>query len=596
MTGIVAGSVSERTLRGMTRHLEYRSAFDTEVFSGDRFGIGLTHHGEIDPDGYEVWTDGDRAGIVYGVVTNRDALGVGDEELFDRLLTDPDGILPRLNGPFLVAAIDRETDTGIVATDKLGTRPCYYTDGSQILIGSKVTPVVEQMDDPRVDEAGLQTLVMLGHTWGERTLVAGVRSLQPACFLRISDGEVSVRRYWRPDYTELPANQRYIDQMTAKYREMMEETASAMSGDVGLWLSGGLDSRSMAVELAKYAGREGYFGSLSAYTYDSNPRGAKNPELAKRVASAADIAIEEVDVSADSLHDVLDRGIETTSGLINWTAFTNISALTHLLDANHSVLLEGAGQGELMGQHLRRYHVTECSSMIESLVSTEANVDVGTAQAVLTPSVDPFDAFKSSLRRSPEDSQADVLKDVHFQNYYSKVQFANNQFVRSYVGTRVPYAHTEFLNHVTRFPTEYRMGTVPYTGGTIPYGATRPKIEFMRQIDGDLAEITYERTSVPPAKPFPVHVFGFIASTALDQLRSKPTYGAKSLPDIWYRLDRSLQSYVDALCEDACDRAVFDDATIRDLQRDHLQGEANHASVLASITTAEKWLQETVDG
>lgn len=596
MTGIVAGSVPERTLLGMTEHLEYRPAFETEIFSGGRFGIGLTHHAEIDPDGYRVWSGDDRAGVVYGAVTNRDVLGLDDEELFDRLLRDPTSVLPRLDGAFLVAAIDREADSGIVATDKLGTRPCYYSDGSQTLVGSKVTPIVEQMDDPRVDEEGLQTLILLGHAWGRRTLVAGVRSLQPASFLRFTDGEVTVRRYWRPNYTGLPANQRYIDQMTATYREMMREMAAAMSGDVGLWLSGGLDSRSMAAELSAYAGRDGYFDSLSAYTYDSNPRGARNPELAERVASTVGIPIEEVDVSAATLHDVLDRGIETTSGMLNWTAFTNISALVHLLDANHSVLLEGAGQGELMGQHLRRYHVAECSSMIQSLVSTEANVDVATAQAVLAPSVDPFAGLKSTVRRSPEDSRQNILKDVHFQNYYSKVQFANNQFVRSYVGTRVPYAHTDFLGHVARFPTEYRMGTVPYTGGTIPYGATKPKIEFMRQIDGDLAEITYERTSVPPAQPFPVHVVGFLASTALDRLRSQPTYGAKSLPDIWYRVDRSLQSYVDELCEDACDRAVFDDTTIRDLQRDHVQGEANNISVLASITTAEKWLQQTVDG
>lgn len=596
MPGIVAGTVQEGELAEMCEQLETRPAFETEVFPVGEFGVALCHHGDLDPAGSRQWRDGDRAGVLYGVVTNLADLGLADDgELFEAVLDRPNRILPRLDGAFLVAATDGET--GVLATDRLGTRPCFYCergDGTA-LVGSNLGPLVGRLDEPTIDVRGLQTLVLLGHAWGERTLVEECRALQPASLLGYSDGELSETRYWTPDYAERPANRQYVDELTETYRTMMRESARSMTGDVGLWLSGGLDSRSMAAELSRYAGRDGYFDSLSAYTYDSNPRGARNPELARRVARVAGIPIDEVDVSADTLVDVVDRGIEATSGLLSWTAFTNVSAVVDVPADAHSVLLEGAGQGELMGQHLRRYHLTSCSP-VESLYATEASVDVETARRVLAPSVDPFAAFKSTLRRSPAASARDVLKDVHFQNYYGKVQFANNQLVRQFVGTRVPYAHADFLSHAAQFPTEYRMGTFPLTGGTVPYGATKPKIEFMRQLDADLAGITYERTGVPPTCPFPVHVAGFVASTALGRLRSEPTYGAKSLPDVWYRTDRELQAHLDGLCDDACDRAVFDEAAIRDLQQEHLGGEANHVDVLAAVTTAESWLQDHVDG
>lgn len=65
--------------------------------------------------------------------------------------------------------------------------------------------------------------------------------------------------------------------------------ATTIEGTAGLWLSGGLDSRAMAAELARCiaAGRPELPESLNGYTYDLNPKGGGNPEIATRLASAS---------------------------------------------------------------------------------------------------------------------------------------------------------------------------------------------------------------------------------------------------------------------------------------------------------------------
>src|SRR5699024_10626412 len=154
-------------------------------------------------------------------------------------------------------------------------------------------------------------------------------------------------------------------------------------------------------------------------------------------------------------------------------------------------------------------------------------VDTSTASALLAADIDPLQSFIDTTDRSDARTKKKTILDAHFENYYSRMAFASDEIPRSQAGVRVPFAHREFLEYVARLPLQYRMGTIPFTNGKIPYGVTPTKLALMRDLDTDLAAIRYERTGVAPKYPFPIHIAGFITTTAAARLGQKTTYGGR---------------------------------------------------------------------
>jgi asparagine synthase (glutamine-hydrolysing) len=280
--------------------------------------------------------------------------------------------------------------------------------------------------------------------------------------------------------------------------------------------------------------------------------------------------------------------------MVQWNTLLYLSAAHDLPADAPGVVMEGV-KGELLGHHLAYRHITDPDTVVESQYQSEAARDVDTVRDLLSYEVDPFATLRTAARRSDEDSFVSAVVDVHFRNYYSRLALASNHLARSVVGTRAPYVDRELLEHVARLPLPYWMGSVPLTGGRIPYGVTVPKLRLVRALDTSLARIPYERTGVPPTWPLPLHVGGFVARTSLARLRGEVTYGGPSIADVWYRENETFRETVDDLIWAACDRPYFDADAIRRLRAAHLAGDGNHVGSLAAITTLESWFQQHLD-
>ena len=590
MTGVLGGTIAGEPFQAMSGELRFEPWYETERFERGESGLGLVHHGERDPLGSATWEGDERAGVVHGALVDREHT---DTEAFvERVLDAPHETLSNVDGSFAIACVDFVEDRFVLATDKLGTRPCYYSLDNGVAFSSSVAALLTRVDEPDLDEQGISDLLMIGGLWGERTLVESVRALPPASVLEYRDGAATVERYWRLDYESAPTDG-YIDDLIAIYGDAIADAATTMDGDVGVWLSGGLDSRTLAAELAAH---DDAFDSLTAYTYDANPRGGGNPELAGEIAACLDMGFAEVEISPDRFVPILDDAINRTDGMVGWATLLPLSATYNLPQANADVMLEGAGQGGLMGHHLRRRHIEQCDSAVESLYRTEAGVSRKRVRSVMDSDVEPLDSFRETVARSDESQRKHVILDAHFKNHYGRGEYASTRLAQTKTGVRAPIVHGELIQHAARLPTRYRMGTVPFTGGYVPHGVTKPKIALTRAAGNGMAEVRYERTGVAPKRPYPVHVAGFVATTSLGRLRSATAYGGQRLPDLWYRRHDGLREHLDDLLAGACERPFLDGDEIRRLRREHLAGEGNHMSgVLSGITTLESWLRHTID-
>jgi asparagine synthase (glutamine-hydrolysing) len=593
MTGITGGTVGEAQLERMVDRLGFEEWYTSERFEASGYGIGAQHHGETDPLGHTFWSDGRVAGAIDGAVSNRRELGWDDEALFRRLLRAPQRTLSTLEGPFTIACFDAADDRVLLATDKIGSRPCYYSTADGFAFGSGLPPLLAVLDDPELDPQGISDLLLIGGMWSDTTLLEGVKSVRPATLLEYSDDELAEQRYWQPNYDPVQPSEEYFHELTCAFEQTIDRMARSAKGDIGLWLSGGLDSRSTMSELARNYRNGSEFDSLTAYTYDANPGGGVNPRLAQRVADTLELPIEQVELTPDSLLSVLEKGVTLTDGMISWNTFSNLAAVFNIERYEPDIMMEGV-VGELFGQHLSRSHLTDASSLVESMYRSEASLPETAVTDLLDVSVDPFGSFRREARRVDESTFEGAVVDIHFQNYYPRFVHASNPIARSQVGTRVPYADGQLLKCAARLPLSYRMGTLPFSDDLI-YGVVKPKIRMIRALNTELAEIPYERSRLKPSYPYILHVAGFFISTAIAQLKSQPTYGGRSLNGEWYRSHDAFRETIDGLLDDALERPYFDADTVEERRQRHLAGESNEMTTISAVTTLEMWVQRHLD-
>lgn len=595
MTGIVGGAVSESDLGPMLDSLTREPWHERKQFDGKNLGIGLVHHESKDPGGWTTWQQDERAGVVHGALVDNGTTQHGSDALFEAILDDPMATLPRVDGPFTLACANFDTGQVVVATDKIGSRPCYYSTDNGLLFGSGLGSILCHLDDPVLNEQAVSDVLLMGYVWGEKTLIEGVKALPPATVLVYEDGEATTERYWKPDFSPL-STEGYTTGLIEQYRETMADVTTTVEGTAGIYLSGGLDSRAVAAELNRHSGPGRNLRELVAYTYDANPQGGGNPKLARRIAETLGIDIDTVMVTPETFLENIEKAVNLTDGMLRWSSSFNLFSVYELPEPEADVIFEGSGLGEFAGETPQRQYLTEFDSVVESMYESEAITDSDTVTNLLEPRVSPLRSFTQAAESSDEEIFEERVVDVYFTNHLPRKVFASDTIPQSRTGTRVPFAHGEFLDYAASLPLRYRMRSIPFTNGRIPYGVTRPNLNLTRALDPRLARIPYEHSSLPLIYPFAAHVCGFIATTAFARLSGQTTYGGQNVLDQWYRNRDDVRAFIDGLLSDACERAVFNADEIQRLRNEHLSGEANHmVGLLSSITTLEIWMQQHLD-
>jgi len=160
-----------------------------------------------------------------------------------------DGCLSVLNGDFAFAIWDARRRRMLLARDRMGVRPLFYTqrDG-RFYFASEVKALLQVPGvTAELDPVALDQIFTLWAPIAPRTAFRDISELEPASLMIVQDGSVSTRPYWSLDYPDRDAPSRHRDEREAaeELRALLTEaTRIRMRADVpvGAYLSGGLDS------------------------------------------------------------------------------------------------------------------------------------------------------------------------------------------------------------------------------------------------------------------------------------------------------------------------------------------------------------------
>lgn len=169
--------------------------------------------------------------------------------------------LARLSGMFALALWDRERRELLLVRDRLGIKPLVYAplpDGG-IAFASEIEalkghPGVDLARDP----AALSEFLACLYVPAPRTIHAGIRKLPPGHLLRWRGGETRIEPWWRPEYVggRHPTVAEAAEEVLPLLRRAVAEQ---MVSDVpvGCFLSGGIDSSTIAALMADEVRRQG---------------------------------------------------------------------------------------------------------------------------------------------------------------------------------------------------------------------------------------------------------------------------------------------------------------------------------------------------
>lgn len=184
-----------------------------------------------------------------------------DTEVIVHLYEDfgPDCVT-RLNGDFAFAIWDSRKRQLVLARDRMGVRPLYYTHRrAGIAFASEIKALLEIPGvAAELDPIALDQVFTFWFPLAPRTMFKDVFELPPAHVLVARAGSVAVQRYWSLQYPETKDDRAGLALDSAELDESLRDlfldaTRIRLRADVpvGAYLSGGLDSALTAAAIKK---------------------------------------------------------------------------------------------------------------------------------------------------------------------------------------------------------------------------------------------------------------------------------------------------------------------------------------------------------
>jgi asparagine synthase (glutamine-hydrolysing) len=259
-----------------------------------------------------------------------------------------DRCVEHLRGMFAFAIWDTRTKKLLLARDRLGIKPLYYTTDSQkIIFASEIKALLaSELVPRRLDSAGVRAFLQLGHIPAPWTAIQNVKPLEPGHIGVWQKGTFRATCYW-----QIPAsNSRHAtespEEIAGRLRELLVESSrQQLMSDVpiALFLSGGVDSAVLG-SLMQHAGAD----KITALTIGFEEKSFDESESSARTAELLGISRRVIRLPASQMAESLEHAFwamdqPTVDGL-NAYWISRAAA-----EAGFKVALSGQGGDELFG-------------------------------------------------------------------------------------------------------------------------------------------------------------------------------------------------------------------------------------------------------
>lgn len=250
-----------------------------------------------------------------------------------------------LRGMFGIALWDKTKKKLILARDRIGEKPLYYSFiNNKLLFGSEIKAILHGLDRRSVCHQSVCDYLACGYVGGKNTFFNEILKLRPGELLIFQDGTINTKKYWTPNF-DTKSTLSYKEAKDHIAREMDDAVKLCLKSDleVGAFLSGGIDSSVLVALMKKHKANVKTF----SVGYAGEAKGFNELQYAKIVADHLGTEHHELILDAFSSIDLLPKIISHYDEPHGEPTSVLVYLLCEFVKKHVTVAISGTGGDEI---------------------------------------------------------------------------------------------------------------------------------------------------------------------------------------------------------------------------------------------------------
>jgi asparagine synthase (glutamine-hydrolysing) len=606
--------VRRETIKAMTDAIKHRGPDGEGQWVHENVGIGHRRLSIIDLSdaaAQPMFSSDARYALTYnGEIYNYKEIRLELEALGNQFHTQSDSevllmaliqwkekALTKFNGMFAFAFYDTLTGEILLARDRYGIKPLYYSlQDSYFAFGSEQKAIKSRSNfNSSLDKQALLEYMTFQNIFTDKTLDPDIKLLQAGHFILFNSkklGNINPVQFWDYQFaepTKPKSEEEYIEELDRLFQQAVKRTLIS-DVEIGSYLSGGMDSGSITA----IAAREN--PNLKTFTVGFDLSSASGIELGFDERSKAE-AMSAL-FKTEHYETVLKAGdMEKSLGKLVWhleeprvgQSYPNLYAAS-LASKCVKVVLSGAGGDELFGGYPWRYYQASESKDFKDYIDGyylywQRLVDNNSLQKIFSPIAnDVSGVWTRDIFESVFKSHANELKTpadyVNHSLYFEAKTFLHGLFVvedklsmAHSLETRVPFMDNDLVEFATKLPMNMKIRKISQENRIDENVQLNKKNQYFNKTnDGKLLlRKTMSKYTTPDITQ-----------------REKQGFSA---PDAtWFRGDSIEFVKKILLNQDSTLYSVFQYKVVEELLESHFSGKANRRLLIWSLLYLDEYL------
>ncbi|MEW5723049.1 MAG: asparagine synthase (glutamine-hydrolyzing) [Thermodesulfobacteriota bacterium] len=492
-------------------------------------------------------------------------------------------LVEHLNGIFAFALWDGRNNRLLLARDRYGVKPLYYTLQSDLLVFASEVKALLEVEGVRakVNYKALCDYFTFQNTFGDVTLFEGIRILEPGHLLLVENGQINKTRYW--DFSFREGEDKGEEVFLRELKDMLARVVERqMISDVpvGSYLSGGMDSGTITAFASKVTPRLMTFtGGFDVATAVSIEHFFDEREKAEIMAREFGTEHYQMVIHAGDLIWALPKVIWHAEDLRVGMSYPHYY-LSRLASKFVKVVLAGPGGDEILGGYPWRYtlvkDVKDCHEFEKTIYGYWCRLtDEALKPTLFTPRVleligdhQPLNSVRQVL--GGDGNTNFVKKALYFdaKTFLHGILVVEDKLSMAHsLESRVPFLDNELVDYSTRIPSKYLLNGAWLAPAAEDLNLSGKYI-LRRAMEGLLPRTIVENRkqgfSAPDQSWYMQHLVEYIRKTILTE--------------------RSLA------------RGYFNKEFLERILEEHISGRTNHRLLIWSLLSFEWWNRLFIDG
>jgi asparagine synthase (glutamine-hydrolysing) len=504
-----------------------------------------------------------------------------------------------LNGSFVLAIYDLKRRKVVIANDRYGLRPLYYTTSSgKLVFASEVKAILEDgAFNKELNDEAIADFFAFGEIMGNKTFFRGIETLPPASVMTYDEGNVSLEQYWdfnyEPDYSI--SEDEFVEQLVVTLTKAVE-VQMRDNLRYGVALSGGLDSRVILAAINKSQRHR-----VMAFSFGTP--GCYELKIAQKVAKKAGVNQMVIELAPDELVSYAEKVVYLSDGM----GVISVSFIPYAFaraSEQVDIFFFGTGVCPVINGAFLNQGVLKAKSTEELVQFWYRDLALFSPQAMAALFANdyyanikdmPLNSLIEALHRAKPEHPGNKSDYFFLRNHIRRATFLGSVIIRNKMEEALAGWDNELIELGLRIPPELRNGRHIYR-------------KFLMRLGPELATIPYSNTMVRVDAPLRVWSVGVAYQSQKERIKKqiwRLTKGKIYLSnkrhfanfDEWLRLNEKWGGLVKGLLLDdkARSKGYFNKEYIETLIREHEVGKANHSSKLDYLATFELFLRMFVD-